>query len=553
LADTNWILKYYQDINDGSITVGKWVQILYQKIIDDLNAKKYCYDNKKANKAIKFFELACHHSKGSLAPKRVKLEEWQKAIIACIFGLVDEDGTRHFREVFCLMGRKCGKSLLASGIAEYMVYADGEYGADVYFLAPRLEQTDIVFNDFWQSVSHEPTLKAITKPRKTDVYVSKTNTSVKKIAFSQKKSDGFNPHLTICDEIAAWQGDAGIKQYEVMSSALGSRKQPLIVSITTANYVNDGIYDDLFKRSTRFLMGESNENRILPFLYMIDDTTKWNDLNELQKSLPNLNVSVSADFMLEEIAKAEQSLASKAEFLTKYCNIKQNSSQAWLDAVAVDKCFGDALTLDDFRDTYCVGGIDLSQTTDLTSCCVVIEKNSKLYVFSKFFLPSQKIEEATAKDGVPYQMYVERGLLQLSGENFVDYNDCYNWFKELVEEYKIYPLQVGYDRYSAQYLVQDMTAYGFHMDDVFQGTNLTPVIREFEGIIKDQGFDFGDNDLLKMHLLDSALKQEQINNKCRLVKLNNYRHIDGTAALLDAMCVRQKWYGEIGEQLRNEA
>ena len=133
----------------------------------------------------------------------------------------------------------------------------------------------------------------------------------------------------------------------------------------------------------------------------------------------------------------------------------------------------------------------------------------------------------------------------------MDYHDCFRWFCELVEQYQIYPLKVGYDRYTAQYLVQEMQQYGFHMDDVFQGYNLTPVIREVEGTVKDGRFRIGDNDLLKIHLLNTALKTDAESERSKPVKMGQYEHIDGTAALLDAMTVRQKWYSEIGEQLKN--
>jgi phage terminase large subunit-like protein len=232
--------------------------------------------------------------------------------------------------------------------------------------------------------------------------------------------------------------------------------------------------------------------------------------------------------------------------------MKQNSSTAWLSAQTVSKCCGEALRLEDFRSCYCIGGIDLSRTTSLTSCCVVIEKNETLYVFSQFFLPSEKIDEATARDGVPYKAYIQRGFLTPSGENVVDYNDCYRWFTELVERYEILPLKIGYDRYNSLYLTNQMKQYGFHMDDVYQGFNLSPCISELEGLLKDGKIDIGDNDLLKIHLLDSALKTDVETNRSRLVKLSNNSHIDGTASLLDAITVRQKWYSEIGEQLANK-
>ena len=173
-------------------------------------------------------------------------------------------------------------------------------------------------------------------------------------------------------------------------------------------------------------------------------------------------------------------------------------------------------------------------------------------MFCKMFLPAEKIDEATQRDGVPYGLYIQRGLLHPSGDNFVDYHDAFNWFRQLVEEYQIYPLQVGYDRYSAQYLVQEMENFGFHMDDVYQGENLYGVIQETEGLLEDRKIHIGDNDLLKIHLLNSAIKMSTERGRGRLVKVNPSYHIDGVAALLDAMTVRQKWHAEIGEQLKNE-
>jgi phage terminase large subunit-like protein len=256
--------------------------------------------------------------------------------------------------------------------------------------------------------------------------------------------------------------------------------------------------------------------------------------------------------MLEEIAIAESSLSKKAEFMTKYCNVKQNSSLAWLDATTVERCFGDPLNLDDFRSSYCVAGIDLSQTTDLTAAVVVIEKNGELYIFAKFWLPNERIDDATARDGLPYQLFIERGLLELSGDNYIDYKDCYAWLAGLVEKYEILPLMTGYDRYSAQYLIQDMERYGFRCDDVYQGDNLWGVLQEIEGLLKDGVVHCGDNDLLKAHMLNSAIKMSTERGRGKLIKLAPTLHIDGMAAMADAFTVRQKWHDEIGERLKNE-
>ena len=547
----NFILQYYQAIKDGTEVVGRWVLLWYEYVVQGLQAGQFCFDAKKAGKAIRFIENFCRHHEGALAPQLIKLELWQKAFVSVVFGVLDENGRRQFREVILIVARKNGKTLFAAAIAVYCMIMDGEYGARIYFAAPKLEQASICYDAFYQMLTKEPELDELIKKRRSDIYVAESNSSAKELAFNSKKSDGLNISLCVADEIASWPGVQGLRMYEVIASSFGARAQPLLLSISTAGYINEGIYDELIKRATRLLLGNSKEKRLAPFLYMIDDVEKWNDINELRKSNPNLGVSVSVDYMLEEIAKAEGSRSKKAEFLTKYCNIKQSSSQAWLEAQVVEQTAGPALKMEDFRDCYCVGGIDLSQTTDLTACTAVIERGGELYVFAHFFLPAEKLEEAAERDGLPYSIYVQRGLLTPSGENFVDYHDCFDWFRRLIEQYQIYPLQVGYDRYSAQYLVQDMQQYGFHMDDVFQGYNLTPVIRETEGLLKDGKIHIGDNDLLKVHLLDMAVKTDSESGRCKPVKLSPTAHIDGGAALLDAMTVRQKYYAEIGEQLKN--
>lgn len=548
---SGYITEYNVAIRTKKVRVGKWIKKIYSLICEKIESNEYFFDAEKAEKAIEYIENFCHHSKGR--NDLITLELWQKAAVSAMFGIVDENGVRIFREVFIVIARKNGKSLFASAIISYMAYIEDEYGQEIYCLAPKLEQANLVYDGFYQMIQLEPELAELAKKRRSDIYISESNTVIKPIAFNAKKSDGFNPQLVVCDELAAWQGDAGLKQYEVMKSALGSRKQPMILSISTAGYINDSIYDELMKRSTAFLLGNSNEKRLLPLLYMIDDVEKWSDLEELKKSNPNLGVSVSEDFYLEEIAVAEQSLSKKTEFLTKYCNIKQNSSVAWLPYEVIDALTGEKLDLNDFRECYCVGGIDLSQTTDLTACCIIIEKKGRLYVFAQFFMPRNKIDELQEREGVPYRIYEKQGLIKLSGDNYVDYNDCFEWFVRLVEEYHVYPLQIGYDRYSAQYLIQQMKAYGFHMDDVYQGENLTPVIYEAEGLMRDGKLRIGDNNLLKAHLLNTALKVNSESRRVRIIKIEQRCHIDGCAALLDTLTVRQKWFEVIGEQLKNAA
>lgn len=568
----NYIFSYYQQIHNGSIVVGKLVEQVYSYLIKGLENKLFYFDQKKATDVITWIETHCFHTEGDLATQPFTLELWQKAFLSAAFGIVDENGNRQFREILLIIGRKNGKSLLASSIGRYIWENEG-FGTKVFNVAPKLDQADLVYDNIWVMVTLDPEWQekkrkseerdahkrrineddpTMQRHRQSDLYIPAYNATCKKIAFSAKKSDGFNPSLCICDEIAAWDAAPGLKQYDVMKSGMGARKQPMLLSISTANYINDGIYDELMLRSTRFLNGESKEKRLLPMLYVIDDPEKWNDINELRKSNPNMNVSVGVDYFLDEIAIAEGSLSKKVEFLTKYCNIKQNASVAWLDTTTISKCCGDPLRLEDFENCYAVMGIDLSRTTDLTSAVLCIEKNGIIHVFSRFYLPLNKLDELQEREGVPYKIYEQRGFLYPSGDNFIDYHDVFNWCRELIEKYKIYVLQVGYDRYSSQYLINDMEAYGFHCDDVYQGFNLSGVIDETEGMLKDGKIKIGDNDLMKIHFYNSALTISTDNGRKRLIKVEQRAHIDGMAAFLCAMTVRQKYWNEIGKQLVNE-
>ena len=549
-ANKNFIEEYAEAIESGKEIVGNWVKLAYRMILKRIQEGSLIYDHKKAMMAIAFIENFCHHHEGR--NDLLKLELWQKAFYSCVFGLLDHEGNRNFREVFLVVGRKNGKTLMASATAEKFAFAEGEYGSRIYFIAPKLKQANLCFNAFYQSVKKEHSLNELSLKRRTDVYIAKTNTSAEPLAFKADTSDGFNPSLVVADEIGAWKGDQGLKQYEVLTSALGARKQPMILGITTSGYASESIYDELFARSTRILLGESKETRFLPLLYTIDDPEKWDDLNELKKSMPNLGVSVSEEFMRNEIKIASESLSKKTEFLVKYCNVKQSSSLAWLNAIDVEKCRGEHFGLEQFNRCYCVGGIDLSMTTDLTACGILIQKDGKFHWVCQFFLPRSKIEEASARDNLPYNLYIQRGLLKPSGENNVDYQDCYNWFVEVVEKYKLYPLLTGYDRYNALQLNQQMEAYGFHTTSVFQGENLTGVINNLEGLIKDGNLLIGDNDLMAVHLLNAALKINNVSERKRLIKLNKYSHVDGVAALLDALLAFQLASSDYGERLKNE-
>lgn len=549
MKDNNYILQYYQAISDGSENVGKLVKLAYEYVLDGLQDHSFYYNHKKAIRPIRFMESFVHHSKGKTG--LLKLELWQKAFLSCVFGLVNGEDLRQFKEIVLSTGRKSGKTLLISGIADYVLYIDDDYGKEIYFTATKKEQAELCYSAFYQTILKEPELRRLIMKRRSDVYLPSTNSSAKMLTSNYTTADGLNSSLNVCDEFAAWKGTQGLNLYSTLTSGTLSRKEPLTIAISTANRVNDGVYDTLYTRSTRLLMGGSEETAFLPFIYQIEDLSKWNDINELKKANPNLGVSIPVKTILEEIQKAEGDPQAKNEFLVKVANVKQNASTAWISTADIKKTEGHHLKLEDFKDKYCVVGIDLSQTTDLTSACVVVEDKGKINIISHFWLPSARIEEAILRDQVPYDKYIAQGIMDTSGENFIDYEDVFNWVMDLRLKYDIYPLFIGYDRYSAQYLVKQLSQV-YQCEDVYQGDNLYPIMLELEGLIKDGRINIGDNNLLKMHLLNSAIKISEERGRGRLVKLNPKLHIDGTAALLCAMTMRNKYYLEYEPQFKNE-
>lgn len=471
---------------------------------------------------------------------------------------MDCTGKRQFTEVFWLIGRKMGKTLLAGAIATYMGYAAGEFGSEVYFLAPKLEQSDLCYSALEFNVHAEPELDVITKSTKyRGLMIHETNTTIRKLAFTSKKSDGYNPMFYCADEVAAWPGVNGLRQWEVMASGTGAREEPLGLAISSGGYENDGLFDELMKRGTGFLMGNSKEQHILPLLYMIDDPEKWDDLEELEKSLPGMGESVTREFIQKEIIIAHESTSKEIEFKTKYCNLKQNMSTAWLKAEEINKAFGWRKPMEEIRGHYCVSGLDLSQTTDLTCALIITEVEGILWVHAHFWLPSKRLEEATKRDNVPYEIYIKKGFLSLSGDEFINYDDVLQWYMDLIRVYKVYPLIVGYDRWSARETIQELEKKHFHTDSVTQGFNLSSVSDTFEGMLREGKIrDMDDNDLLKIHMADAAQKFESnadyAHPRKMLVKISSKSHVDGVAAMLDAMAMRQFKWAEIGSRLVNK-
>lgn len=539
LDDFTEYQEYVQEIGSGRYLLGEWMQKnldLIERLFE--NGEVY-YNPEKAAKSIGFIEKYVRFVEGKAG--FFKLESWQKYITACIFGIVDKDNCRVFTEVVIIIGRKQGKSAYMSALEILCAYTHTEIGMQIYNLAPKLDQADIIYSQTLRMIEENKLLSRKGKKRRNDYYLPKKHCKIAKLAFNSKKSDGFNPYLAIYDEFGAWEGQRSIDMYNVMVSAQGARREPLNIAVSTANYVDGGLYDMLWTRCTAVLEGVSEEKTLLPFLFTIDDEKKWDDVTELKKSLPNLGVSFYEKRLQDEINKAHASPEYKKEFLTKYCNIKQNRADAWLSDKWIRKSQGTEIKPEWFCGCYGVGGVDLSQTTDLTSACICIEIGDVIYVLSHFWIPADRLQELSERDNIDYAAFAQLGFLSLSGDKFVDYKDVTQWFLLMRDTYKIEIPIIGYDRYSSTYFIDEMKSNGFKCDDVNQGTNLTPVIDQFEGYLMEGRIKTGKNGLLQKHMRNAAVQVIPNDKRRKVIKQSPEKHIDGLAALLDAMTVRMKY------------
>lgn len=537
-----YLEDYEQAVADGKYVLSKKMEQNFALVKRYLNQGVCFYDHDKATKAISFIEHKLRFVEGKAG--RFKLEIWQKYFIACIFGLLDSEGNRQFSEFVLICGRKQGKSALVGALETTVAYTQKELGMQLYNLAPKLQQANIIYKQVLLMIEAEPTLYKRGKKRRVDYYIPSKNCTISPLAFNSKKSDGFNPSFCCFDEFAAWSGARSLDMYNVMLSGQGSRAEPINIACSTANFESEGLYDELYARSIKVLDGESEDTNLLPFIYEIDDITKWDDIHELRKALPNLGVSFLVKNLEKEIRKAHESTVYRKEFITKYCNIKQNAIATWLTEEQIKSTICPKLDIDMFYSMSGVGGVDLSQTTDLTSACIVIRYEDKDYMLSHFWIPGDKIEECSERDNLDYSLMISYGFCSPSGQKFVDYKDVTAWFVEMRDRYGLTVPVVGYDRYSSTYFVDEMKSNGFLMDDVNQGTNLTPILDEFHGMISDGKIRTGNNGLLQLHFRNGAVQFVAGDNRMRLVKSNRDKHIDGLAAVIDAMTVRSKYHDQ---------
>lgn len=530
----NYMIEYFEKMKSGEIVVSKRLYKQYEQLVNDMyESEQFEFNIELANRPIEFIERFCRHSKGEWAGKNIELELFQKAYINALFGFVDRDtGLRRFTESFFYIGRKNGKTTLLGAIALYMLIADGEGGSEVYSIATKKEQANILFDEAHNMVQQSKFLSNHVRKRKSDLYFPHTFSKLMALGKNSNSLDGLNAHLVVIDELHSIQDR---NMYEVMKQSQSARRQPLLIMITTAGTLRGTIFDDMYEYACNITDGNFKDDHFLPIIYELDDRDEWKDPNMWEKANPSLNSIKKVSDLKRKVERAKNSPNDLTGVLTKDFNIRSTAEQSWLSFDDINN--EETFNIEDFRNGYAIGGADLSITTDL-SCATLLfmdPETEKRYVHQMYWLPRDNFYERVEEEKIPYDKWYEQGLLRLCNGNTIDYSDITDWFKEMLEDYGITPLWIYYDNYSARYWVDEMEQHGFKMIRCHQGAKtLSLPMQNMGADLKAKRINYNNNPLLKWCLTNTSILTDRNGNIVPIKNQTAKRRIDGTASMLDA-------------------
>ena len=543
----NYVREYYDRIKCGDIITSRRVKTVYERLIKEMDAagddSPYYFDEDAGKRPILFIETFCKQSQGTIGAP-LELELFQKAYIQTLFGWLEKDtGYRRFRETMFLCGRKNGKSTLLSGIALYMLIADYEGAAEIYSVATKKDQAKKVLTEAVNMIKQSPELRAVVKKRRNDVYFPATSSIFEALASDSNTLDGLNSHAVIIDELHAIR-DRNL--YEVMKQSTSSRRQPLVVMITTAGTVRECIFDDMYELACKIADGKTKDDTFLPILYELDARDEWTNPQMWIKANPGLGKIKQYKTLAAFVERAKNNPADLPGVLCKDFNIRENQSNVWLSFEQIKN--NATFDITEVYDTYAIGGCDLSATTDLTAATLLIRKpgNNIIYVLQHYFLPEARVEHLEDKNTneAPYRIWAERGLLTLCSGNRVNFSDVTAWYCQMRDEYKIDAFKIGYDRALAGYWVEEMKANGFTMEPVAQGPfTWSQPMREMGAALADKIVNYNNNPMLIWCLSNTAVKKSGLNN-IQPVKITDKRRIDGAVSLLNAWVIYVKYFDD---------
>lgn len=539
----NYIEKYYNQIESGKAVVSEKVRRTYKHLMDKLvrdGDSAYVYDDRKAQYVIDFIQTFCKHSKGKWGGKPVVLELWQKALISALFGFVDKyTGLREYRQLILIIGRKNGKSTLASCIGLYLLVADGEAGPEIYSAATKKDQAKIIWKEARSMIKKSPALAKRLALRVAEIRCGFNEGTFEPLGSDSDKLDGLNVHGVLIDELHALK-DKNL--YDVLVDGMTAREQPLCVITTTAGTVRDNIFDLKYDECERIIKGYDDpegyvDETVLPIVYELDKKEEWVYPDCWAKANPGLGSIKNREILAQKVYQAQHDALRVKNLLCKDFNIRETSGQAFF---SFDQLNNEATyDLQILRPKYGIGGFDLSETTDLTCATMLfcVRDDPNIYVKQMYWIPEELLDKRVREDQVPYDIWKQKGWLRTSPGVRNDHRLILQWFVDEMEQDDIYLFKCGYDRWSAQYLVQSM-------EERFGEDIMVPVAQgkqTLSGPMKNLAADmtagriiYDNNPILKWCMANVAVDVDRNDNIQPCKTSNPRKRIDGFASLLDA-------------------
>ncbi len=541
--DYNPVLEYWKAIEDGREVVSDKIRRWYKYLAHLAeHPGEYFYSAKRANHVLEFAENYCRLSKGAGAGKPVRLELWEKAHLSAIFGFIDINGNRMCREAVLIVGKKNGKSLLASIVGLYMLLGDGEPGPEVYAVATKKDQAKIIWTESKRMVRKSSALLKRVKPLVAELSSELFNDGTfKPLASDSDTLDGLNIHCGLMDEVHQWKD--GRKLYDIIADGVTARDQPLIYITSTAGTIREDIYDQKYEEAERVINGLFDDNgykdiHFFPFIYELDSRKEWTDPKCWKKANPGLGTIKKLDALREKVRKAMENPGLVKNLVCKEFNIRETSTEAWLTFEQIDN---QALfDIGSLKPRYGIGGCDLSSTTDLTCATVIfmVPGDENIYVKQMYWIPEDLLETRVREDKIPYDIWKERGFLRTCPGNRMHYKYVVDWYREVQAQDDIYLFKCGVDGWSATYFVEEMrNVFGTSVIDlVFQGKKtLSGPMKSLGADLSKKRIIYNNNPVLKWCLCNTTVDVDRNDNiQPAKGKQGATRRIDGMASLLDA-------------------
>ena len=521
---------YAEQVRSGAILVCEYVRLAVERYYADLDRAldegRY-FDKKAAMRAIHFIEKL-KHTKGEWAGQRFRLEPWQQFVLWNIFGWKNADGTRRFRYAYIEIARKNGKTALSAGIGLYMLFADGESRPEVYSAATVKDQAKICFSDAVEIVKATDLKNYLTPYRNSIVYELKGGT-MKPLSSDYGTHDGLNPSCGIIDEFHAHK-DSGM--FDVIKSAFGARRQPLMFVITTAGFNKSGACYAYRENVIKVLRGVNEDDSLFGIIYTLDDKSEWDDPKMWIKANPNLGVSLSADYLADQVKDAKNRPEAVRNVMTKNVDLWVDAERTWILDDAGQKCIGTTAPAD-LKGCACWGGLDLSNVSDITAYVLLFHENDRFQLLPHFWIPEEKMREKIRKENINYDKWVAEGYVTVTPGNVIDYDFVKADILRIVADYDL--RTSAYDRWNSSQTIIDLQNEGMECNPFGQGYgSMSAPTKEFEKLVLTGKIEHFGNPVLRWMLASTLVKTDPAGN-IKPDKEKSTQKIDGIVAAIMAL------------------